>query len=255
MFHKYGGANVAVKIFISHFYMFLSAKATVKLANGNTVHAQGIGIILCQFPNCSIIYPVGPVYYFPGHPSNFISSGALNFYIGFKKVTYEPLGIFDFVDPQGRSWRSPYQTHNNMDYLQLKIININPHRYNNIVVPTVCGISKQNLSQLIQQRFGHVSITRLKIIAIKGLLEGLPENIPGLEEPYPIYILTKATKIPRVPTTDVSNPPPGFMLQIDFAFFNVESICGFTSIFWLYVLILHTHLDSHLEASVHLLTP
>ena len=91
LFHKYGGANVAVTNSISHFSMFVTTKATVKLANGNTGHAQEIGIILYRFPNCSIIYPVGPVYYCPGHPYNTISSGALNFYIGLKKVTSEPL--------------------------------------------------------------------------------------------------------------------------------------------------------------------
>ena len=61
LFHKYGGENVAVTNCMSHFYMFFPTKATVKLANGNTGHAQGIGIILCRFPNCSITYPVGPV--------------------------------------------------------------------------------------------------------------------------------------------------------------------------------------------------
>ena len=91
LFHKEVGANVEVTNSMSHFSMFVPAKATVKLANGNTGHAQGIGIILCRFPNCSIIYPVGPVYYFPGHPYNTISSGALKFYIGFKKVTSETL--------------------------------------------------------------------------------------------------------------------------------------------------------------------
>ena len=83
LFHKYVGANVAVKNCISQFSIFFPTKATVKMANGNTVHTQWIGIILCHFTNCSIIYPVGPVYYFPGHPSNTISSGALEFYIGF----------------------------------------------------------------------------------------------------------------------------------------------------------------------------
>ena len=43
--------------------------------------------------------------------------------------------------------------------------------------------------------------------------------------------MTKATKFPRSLTTDVLKFAPGFMLQIDFAFFNVESICGFTSTF------------------------
>ena len=93
---------------MSQLSMFVPTKATVKLANGNTGHAQGIGIILCRFSNCSIIYPVGPVYYCPGKHYNNISPGVLKFYIGFKKVTSEPLEHCDFVDPQIRSWRSPY---------------------------------------------------------------------------------------------------------------------------------------------------
>ena len=121
--------------------------------------------------------------------------GDLKFYIGFKKVTSEPLEHCDFVDPQGCSWISLYQTHNNVDYLQLEIVKINPHRDKNIVVPNVCGLSKQTLSQLIHQLFDHVSITRQKRMARKGLMEGLPENLPELEEPRPICLWTKATKI------------------------------------------------------------
>ena len=68
-------------------------------------------------------------------------------------------------------------------------------------------------------------------MARKGLMEGPPENLSELEEPYPICLLTKATKITREPTTDVSKFVPGFMLQMDFAFFNVESIRGFTTNF------------------------
>ena len=83
LFHKYGGANFAVTSFMSHFSMFAPTEATVKLANGNMVHFQGIGIISCIFPNCSIIYPLGPVFYCPADPSNTILSGALKFYVGF----------------------------------------------------------------------------------------------------------------------------------------------------------------------------
>ena len=68
-------------------------------------------------------------------------------------------------------------------------------------------------------------------MARRGLMEGLPENLPESEEPCPIYILTKATKITRCPTTDVSKFSPGFMLQIYFAFSNLESTRGFTSTF------------------------
>ena len=72
LFHRYGGQNIVVTNCMSHFYMFVPTKATIKLANGNKGNAQGIWIILCCFHNCSIIYPVGPVYYCTGHPSNTI---------------------------------------------------------------------------------------------------------------------------------------------------------------------------------------
>ena len=65
----------------------------------------------------------------------------------------------------------------------------------------------------------------------KVLVDGLPENLPELEEPCLICLLTKATEIPRGPTTDVSKFAPGFMIQMDFAVFNVEIIRGFTSTF------------------------
>ena len=93
LFHKYGGANVAVTNCISHFYMFVPTKATVKSANVNTGYSQGIWIILCRFPNCSIIYPVGTVYYFPGHPSNTILLGDLKFYVRFQNVTSDLLNV------------------------------------------------------------------------------------------------------------------------------------------------------------------
>ena len=79
----------------------------MELANGNMVNAQIIGIILCHFINCFVIYPVGLIYYCPGHPYKTISSVALKVYVGFKRVTYEPLEHCDFVDPQGHSWISP----------------------------------------------------------------------------------------------------------------------------------------------------
>ena len=65
----------------------------------------------------------------------------------------------------------------------------------------------------------------------KWLMKGFPKYIPDLEEPCPICPLTKATKITKGATIDVSKSPPGFMLQMYFVFFNVESICGFTSTF------------------------
>ena len=39
LFHKYGGTNVDVTNWMSHFSMFVPTKATMKSANGNTGHA------------------------------------------------------------------------------------------------------------------------------------------------------------------------------------------------------------------------
>ena len=96
LFHKYGGENVGVANCMSQFVMFAQTKSNVELDNGNMVYDQVIGIILCHFPICPIIYPVGPVYYFPGQPSNTISPGDLKCYVGFQKVIYEPLEHCDF---------------------------------------------------------------------------------------------------------------------------------------------------------------
>ena len=60
-------------------------------------------------------------------------------------------------------------------------------------------------------------------------MEGLPENFPEFEESYPIYLLTKATKIPRGTTTYVSKVSTRYMLQMDFSLFNIERIHGFHS--------------------------
>ena len=68
-------------------------------------------------------------------------------------------------------------------------------------------------------------------MARKELIEGLPENILNLEQNFPIFLLIKTNKIPRDPTTDVSKFAPGFMLHMDFSFFNFESIHEFSSDF------------------------
>ena len=149
LFHKDKGANFSVTNCMSQFSMFSPTKATVKLDNENTGHAQVIGIILCSFHNFSIIYPVGPVYYWPGHPYNTILSGALKFYVGFQKVKYELLEHCDFFNPQGLSWRSPHQTKKNKNYNQIGNFKVNPQINRDIVVPNVCAINKISLSLFI----------------------------------------------------------------------------------------------------------
>ena len=99
------------------------------------------------------------------------------------------------------------------------------------MVPTVFYLSKNTIYQINHQRFGNVSIARLNRMGRTLLMKGLPKYIPDLEDTCPTCLLNKATKNPRGPTIDVSKPPSGFMLQIDFTFFNVERIRVFNSNF------------------------
>ena len=69
-FRKCVGSNFWVIDYMSHFYMLVPTKSKVKLYNGNMRHAQLIGIILFIFPNCPIIFPVRPDYYFPCNSYN-----------------------------------------------------------------------------------------------------------------------------------------------------------------------------------------
>ena len=220
LFHKYRGANFSVKNCMPHFSMFVPTKATVKFlmeTQDMPKEMRLFYVILLtvslyiwwyQFIIVQVTLPT------PSHqvPSNFMRV--------FKRLHLNLLNIVNFVDPQGRSWRSPYQTQKNYNIFKNKFVKVNPQRNRNVFVPTVCTISKQNLSQLINKRFGHVSISRLKLMARKGLMEGLPTNIPDLEEPCHVCLLTKSNKIPRGTTIYVSTFSPGFMLQMDFFVFQ-----------------------------------
>ena len=123
------------------------------------------------------------VYYCPGHSYNTISLGALKSYVDFQKFTSEPLENCDFVGPQVCSLRSPYRTRINLHYFQIEVRKYNPTRKIYIVVPTICSLSKYNLSQPTYESFGHFSISRLIQIPKKGIMKVLPMNSSDLENP------------------------------------------------------------------------
>ena len=93
LFHKHGGTSIAVVNCMSHISIFFPTKATVKMANGKTGHAEGIGIILCYFHNCPIIFLVGPVCCCPDHPSNTTSRVTSNFMLVLERLHLNLLNI------------------------------------------------------------------------------------------------------------------------------------------------------------------
>ena len=135
------------------------------------------------------------------------------------------------MDPRGWSWRSNYVTHKKLDYRQIEDVKANPNFWKQVVTSTVYGLSTQNILQLVHTSFGNFPIKRLRRMAKKGLAERINTNITDLEEPFTCFLLTKATILSRGNTVDISNFSFQFMLQIDFYFFNIESIRGFNSNF------------------------
>ena len=96
VFHKYVGSIHGVKNFMSHIYMLVPTNANMKLANGNMVHAQVIGIILCHFSNYDIIYLAVPVYWCSYHPYNNIKLCALHIMLVFQRLRLNLLNIVFF---------------------------------------------------------------------------------------------------------------------------------------------------------------
>ena len=108
-FHRNRGAKFGITNCRSQFSKLVQTNSNVKLTNGIMGHAQVTEIILCSFNNCSIIYPVVPVYYFIGDPSNNISLCTLKWYVGFQKDTPEPLEFSYPVISRSATWMNRFR--------------------------------------------------------------------------------------------------------------------------------------------------
>ena len=71
--------------------MFVPTIVNVEFSDVNKGHDQVTEIILCRFPNCTIIYPVGPVYCCPGHASNTIPYSYLKGFVLFQMLHWKLL--------------------------------------------------------------------------------------------------------------------------------------------------------------------
>ena len=101
--------------------------------------------------------------------------------------------------------------------------------------------TKKNLSQLINQSFGHVYINILNQMTRKGLMEGLQENLPELEEPWPICLMNKALTL-------------GSCFRWILRFSVLKASVDLPQFLWLYVLLFHTPLDTYQGIFFHLFT-
>ena len=123
---------------------------------------------------------------------------------------------------------------------------IQPPKKHNCFCPN-CMFLIKNISALIHRRFYYVSIARLKRMAIKGLMLGIPKNIPDLKYPCPGFLLTKANEFPEVQPLIYWISPLGSCFRRILHVSMLKASVDLPHFLWIYVMILHTHLFIHPE--------
>ena len=97
--HKYGGSNVRVKTCMLYFLCSSQSKTMWKWPMKTQDITKELVLFYICFSTCPIIYPVGPVYYCLGYPSNTISLSSLKCYVGFQNVVILLTFKFFLGDP------------------------------------------------------------------------------------------------------------------------------------------------------------
>ena len=104
LFHKYVGANVAVKNCMSHFLHLSQPRSPWNWLMETRYMPKELVIFFVAFLTVPLYIQWNHFIIFHVNlptPSHQVPS---NFMLDFKKVTSEPLEHCNFIDPQGRSW-------------------------------------------------------------------------------------------------------------------------------------------------------
>lgn len=107
------------------------------------------------------------------------------------------------------------------------------HISSNIIPqPTIACMTSRGINvQYIHQKFDHRNLSIINKMKNLNLMTGMPTKIPNFHYSHdcPICLLSKATKVPRTPYQYKEHYISGKFFCLDFSFWNVISIRGFTS--------------------------
>ena len=200
------------------------------LAAGNKAHTEGFGVILVQFSPNSPPTPLAPVFYCPQAPHATLSPPALRLFNKFPSVILDTLNSLSVTFRHKLSITLSTSVHNNLDFLKLPIMHFS-HRLR--TTPKLASLMTSGINeQLLHQRFDHRDLKTIIKMKNANLMDGLPTKIIDFHDSYrcPICALTKATRLPTHKHATRINHLPGDCLAMDFSFWNVKSIRGFTSL-------------------------
>ena len=226
-----------------YFLRLISKTIGLSLGGGFSGHFDGVGIVVVSSPTYpSRLLALYPCFYAPKDPICTISTGALLQCAGFNRVLVDTGRSLHLSHRDGFSMDLPLTTKGDIDYLSLSIhratretamrleyrhLSLQPA---SILHPRVQGTVLQ--SWWFHFKYAHRSISMIQSMIDKGFIKakkGL--RLAPLNGRCPICDAAGATKLPRGPPVDTTELPVGSRFHIDFTFFNVESIRGFTAVF------------------------
>jgi hypothetical protein len=159
---------------------------------------------------------------------------ALKHHLKYPKVIVNHLYSLQITTICGRLLTFPSittQSKNNvLDYHLFNIVK--PLTY-----PSILKIIQANKSYispltcpLVHQRLAHCNHQKIDEMCHTSTLLGLPQKpFTPFTQQCPIFLMSKFSHPPKVPTTSTDNLSPGQLLQIDFGFWDLLSHRGFSS--------------------------
>ncbi len=201
------------------------------------VKAIGYGLKLIQCPITKVVIPLWPTYYMPTNPQCTFSPTALTHYLKYKTTTTH-LEHLSITTSNGTNIKFPsvprHSDQQLLDYHEFIVVRPNPSTPITISSQPIANSATSELPLtrlLVHQRLGHGCDTVLDTMCRNQTLLGLPKRpFPSRSCPCPICITTKFTNTPKVKQTLCPSTVKGELLHIDFSFWNVTSVRGFSSL-------------------------
>lgn len=236
----------------SQFSRLTLKKIGVELGTAAQGYFEGIGVITASIPgNTNQVLLLYPAYFSPTDKYPTISTGALRSSTKFNQVIHYANKQLALVS-RTTSFNLPCTVIDGIDFIHLNIHTIHnshptkkkvrfnlPNRQNLYGFSSLQPISITNktlpgttlFSALLHQYYGHRSLSILQDMVDKGYIKGpgLPCKLAPLPGRCPICDAARMTKVPRVKLKDHSSLPIGTRFHLDWAFWNVASIRGFTA--------------------------
>jgi len=207
----------------------------VKQLNGSTVKAFGYGVKLLQCPVTKTTIPLWPTYFMPSNSQCTFSPTALRHYLHYW-VTTTHLDSLTIITSDGKTLHFPsvkdHSTNQLLDYHKFTVVKPKSITltHSRPIVNSATSESPLNCL-LVHQRLSHNCDEVLDLMCRHQTLLGLPKQpFPPCTCPCIICITTKTVHPARAKITSVTLTTRGQLLHLDFSFWNVVSIRGFTSL-------------------------